>query len=106
MAGGSGAGALAMLRYDATATLPTLPLPVLIVAGQQDRQTVPEASVAMQRAIPDADLLVLAPVGHMGLLEQHAAFAEAVGTFSSRVLGVPAAPTVAAAATRPARSHL
>jgi pimeloyl-ACP methyl ester carboxylesterase len=79
-------GALAMLRYDATATLPALPLPVLIVAGQQDRQTVPEASVAMQRAIPGADLVVLEPAGHMGLLEQHAAFAAAVATFSDRVL--------------------
>ncbi len=94
-----------MLRYDATAVLPTLPLPVLIVAGRQDRQTVPEASVAMQRAIPDVDLIVLEPAGHMGLLEQHAAFAEAVDTFSSRVLKVPAAPTAASTATRPPSSH-
>jgi pimeloyl-ACP methyl ester carboxylesterase len=79
-------GTLAMLRYDASTTLPELPLPVLIVAGQQDRLTTPEASVAMQRAIPDADLVVLEPAGHMGLLEQHRAFATAIATFSDRVL--------------------
>jgi hypothetical protein len=41
----------------------------------------------------------------MGLLEQHAAFAEAVGTFSSRVLGVPATPTAAVAGTRPSHAQ-
>lgn len=41
-----------MLDYDATATLAGLRLPVLIVAGDRDHQTIPEASAHMRAAMP------------------------------------------------------
>ena len=61
-----------MLRYDATATLPTIGVPVLIVAGDQDTTTLPDASAFMQASIPGAQLTTLAPAKHQGLLEHHA----------------------------------
>jgi pimeloyl-ACP methyl ester carboxylesterase len=79
--------ALAMFDYDATATLGALHLPVLIIAGDTDRQTIPEASARMRDSLPAAELVVLAPAGHMSFLERPAAWAEAVGAFAARVLG-------------------
>jgi pimeloyl-ACP methyl ester carboxylesterase len=65
-------GALAMLRYDETATLPTIPVPTLVVVGDHDRVTVPEASEHISRTVPSARLVRLRRTGHMGLLDQHA----------------------------------
>ena len=74
-------GMLGMLRYDATATLPTIGVPVLIVTGDQDTTTLPEASAFMQASIPGAQLTTLAPAKHQGLLEHHAQFAQRVVAF-------------------------
>ena len=74
-------GMLGMLRYDATATLPTIGVPVLIVTGDQDTTTLPDASAFMQASIPEAQLTTLAPAKHQGLLEHHAQFAQRVAAF-------------------------
>ena len=76
-------GSLAMLDYDETATLPTIPVPALVVAGDRDRLTRPQASVTLQAAIPDAELTLLTPAGHLGLLEQHTAFIDSLTAFVS-----------------------
>jgi pimeloyl-ACP methyl ester carboxylesterase len=77
-------GVLAMLRYDATATLSTLDVPVLVVTGHLDRLTVPEASARLTDAVPSGALVPLAPAGHMGVLEQYAYFAAVVTAFAAR----------------------
>jgi pimeloyl-ACP methyl ester carboxylesterase len=77
--------ALAMLDYDASTTLPTLHLPVLIITGDRDRQTLPEASAHMRATIPAAELVVLEPAGHMGFLERPDAWLAAVDAFARRV---------------------
>jgi pimeloyl-ACP methyl ester carboxylesterase len=74
-------GMLGMLRYDATATLPTIGVPVLIVTGEQDTTTLPDASAFMQASILGAQLTTLAPAKHQGLLEHHAQFAQRVAAF-------------------------
>jgi pimeloyl-ACP methyl ester carboxylesterase len=79
-------GMLGMLRYDATTTLATLDVPVLLVAGDQDTTTVPAASTFMRAAIPGAQLTTLTPAKHQGLLEHHAQFAEAVAAFAAACL--------------------
>ena len=79
-------GMLGMLRYDATATLPTIGVPVLIVAGDQDTTTLPDASAFMQASIPGAQLTTLAPAKHQGLLEHHAQFAQRVAAFCDACL--------------------
>jgi pimeloyl-ACP methyl ester carboxylesterase len=76
---------LAMFRYDATAVLPTLPVPVLVVTGHLDRMIVPETSRRMHNSIPNAELLVLEPAGHQGIFEQHDSLIDALNTFCAPV---------------------
>jgi pimeloyl-ACP methyl ester carboxylesterase len=76
-------GALAMFDYDETATLGTIGVPVLVIAGHLDRMTIPEASVRIAEAVPTAKLVKLAPAGHMSMLEQNEAFTRAVAEFSA-----------------------
>jgi pimeloyl-ACP methyl ester carboxylesterase len=83
---------LGMLRYDATTTLATLEGPVLLVAGDQDTTTVPEASTFMRAAIPGVQLTTLTPAKHQGLLEHHTQFAQAVAAFADACRR-PEAPT-------------
>ena len=45
-------GMLAMFRYDATAKIGTIGVPVLVVVGDGDKMCTPEASEFMQRSIP------------------------------------------------------
>jgi pimeloyl-ACP methyl ester carboxylesterase len=77
---------LGMLRYEATTTLATLNVPVLLVAGDQDTTTVPQASTFMRAAIPGAQLTTLTPAKHQGLLEHHAQFAQVVMAFGETCL--------------------
>lgn len=74
-------GYLAMLKYDATEVLATIPVPSLIIAGDDDSTCTPEASVFMGQQIPQARLTTLKPARHCGLVEHHAQFAATVGPF-------------------------
>ncbi|MDX2242264.1 MAG: alpha/beta hydrolase [Leptolyngbyaceae cyanobacterium bins.302] len=74
-------GVFAMLRFDEMQTLPTIPIPVQIIVGQFDIATRPWAHHRLHRAIPNSDIAVLHPAGHMGLMERHAQFAEVVRSF-------------------------
>ncbi len=78
-----GRGMLAMFRYDATATLGTIPVPTLIVTGDQDGTCSPEASEYMAKTIPNARLATLRPAKHCGLFEHHGQFDELVAEFIS-----------------------
>jgi pimeloyl-ACP methyl ester carboxylesterase len=77
-------GILAMFNYDATETLGRIGIPTLIVAGDNDRTCLPEASVAMAKAIPKAQLVVLEASKHCGLFEHPDEFHAAVRTFLHR----------------------
>jgi pimeloyl-ACP methyl ester carboxylesterase len=87
-------GMFGMLRYDATATLKTLRLPALVVAGDRDPVCRPEASDRMRQDIAGSQRVVLTPAKHMGLIEHQARFAEGVGQFARACLQPqpPAAP--------------
>jgi pimeloyl-ACP methyl ester carboxylesterase len=76
-------GMFGMLRYDATAALKGINVPVLVIAGEKDPVCNPEASKRMQREIPGAQLAQLAPAKHMGLIEHHTYFAKIVSKFSA-----------------------
>jgi pimeloyl-ACP methyl ester carboxylesterase len=52
-------GMLAMFRYDATAILPAIFVPTLIVTGDRDTTCVPAASATMRSNIPRASYLNL-----------------------------------------------
>ena len=61
--------ALAMFDYDETATLGTIRIPTLVVAGDRDERVTPGAQAFMCARIPGARLLMLRPAKHGGLLE-------------------------------------
>jgi pimeloyl-ACP methyl ester carboxylesterase len=79
-------GMLAMLRFNEIETLPSISVPTLVIVGQSDIATRPFANQDIQRAVPQAELAVLAPAGHMGLMERNQQFAEAVQAFSTACL--------------------
>jgi pimeloyl-ACP methyl ester carboxylesterase len=79
-------GMFGMLRYDATAALKTINVPALVLAGNRDPVCTPEASERMQRDIPGAQIVELAPAKHMGLIEHHTRFAKIVSRFSASCL--------------------
>jgi len=80
-------GMLGMLRYDAAVTLGKIGAPVLVVSGDRDPLTAPDASERMRAALPAAHLVTLAPAKHQGLLERHGEFSDAVGRFCAACLG-------------------
>jgi pimeloyl-ACP methyl ester carboxylesterase len=79
-------GMLGMLRYDATATLKTITVPTLVIAGDRDPVCKPEASQRMYREIAGAQLALLKPAKHMGLIEHHNDFAGHVSAFARACL--------------------
>ncbi|MBD2043499.1 alpha/beta fold hydrolase [Microcoleus sp. FACHB-672] len=74
-------GTLGMFNYDETQTLPTINVPVLLVCGASDIATTPPASVRMNAELPQSELVILKPAGHMSLMEQNSQFSEAVSAF-------------------------
>jgi pimeloyl-ACP methyl ester carboxylesterase len=79
-------GMLGMIGYDATATLPTIPVPTLVVVGDQDTTTLPEAGQFISRSVPNGRLATLSPAKHLGLIEHHAQFDELVAGFAESCL--------------------
>jgi len=73
---------LAMFDYDAISTLQTISLPVLVVAGKQDILIKKRACSYITEYIPNAQLVTLAPSGHMGVLERNAEMVSAVSAFA------------------------
>jgi pimeloyl-ACP methyl ester carboxylesterase len=76
-------GMFGMLAYDASATLKTIDVPVLVVPGDLDATCTPEASAWMDRDLPKSRLEALSPAKHMGLLEHNDRFSKLVGDFVS-----------------------
>ena len=74
-------GTLAMFKFDETATLPGINVPVLLVVGASDIATQPAASMRMRAQLPQAEFVALKPGGHMSLMEQNQQFAEVVRAF-------------------------
>jgi pimeloyl-ACP methyl ester carboxylesterase len=79
-------GVLGMVGYDVRATLASIGVPVLVVTGDQDRVLVPQVSARMREVLPQAELTVLRPAGHMGNWEHHERFVDAVAAFGARCL--------------------
>lgn len=75
-------GMFGMLQYDATATLPTIGIPTLVVPGDRDPVCLPEASERMHREVVSSQLTPLTPAKHMGLLEHQERVVELVRTFA------------------------
>ena len=70
-----------MFNYDETKTLPAINIPVQVIVGHSDIATVLAANRRISIDIPQAELVVLRPAGHMGLMECNTQFAQAVRLF-------------------------
>lgn len=79
-------GVLAMFRFDETATLPNISVPTLVIVGKSDIATRPFASKRISIEVPQAELSVLSPGGHMVLMERNQQFADVIRTFSQTCL--------------------
>lgn len=75
-----------MTRPDSTALLSRIPVPTLVVVGEEDTLTPPDVAEAMCRAIPTAALTVIPRAGHLANLEQPEAFSAALAGFLEREL--------------------
>jgi pimeloyl-ACP methyl ester carboxylesterase len=73
---------LGIMGYDATAALRTIPVPTLVVVGDQDTTTLLEAGQYISEHVPNARLATLSPAKHLGLIEHHAQFDELVAGFA------------------------
>lgn len=74
-----------LATLDLSAGIPRVPGPMVVMVGEHDRLTPPRQSAVVAAARPDAELVVLPEIGHMGPLEapevvnaRVAALAEAV----------------------------
>ena len=75
-------GMLGMIGYDATAILRTIHVPTLVVVGDQDTTTLPEAGEFICRSVAGAQLAILSPAKHLGLIEHNGRFNELVAEFT------------------------
>ncbi len=75
-------GVLAMLKFDETETLPKVSVPTLVVVGKSDIATRSFASKRISEEVPQAELALLSPGGHMVLMERNQQFAEVIRSFS------------------------
>jgi pimeloyl-ACP methyl ester carboxylesterase len=75
--------------FDVMARLGELLLPVLVVCGSEDRLTPEKYARYLAGHLPDARLVMLPGAGHMAMLEQPQASAEAVRAFLQERFGGP-----------------
>lgn len=79
-------GNVAMLNWDATGALAKIRVPVLILAGDMDIVTKPDASHAMTEQTPSAQLRVIDGANHMGFLERPDVYNQAIEEFARSIL--------------------
>ena len=77
-------GMLGMIHYDALPALPGINVPTLVIPGDRDVTTKPEASEMIRSGVPGATLSALSPGKHMGLIEHNDRFDALVGDFADK----------------------
>lgn len=76
-------GNLAMFHWRVTDDLPTITAPVLVLAGDKDIVTLPQASDQITGAIPHAERATLVGGGHMAFMECADACNDAIARFAA-----------------------
>jgi len=71
-------GLLCTFDWDESETLAGIPLRTLVLAGSNDRLTVPAASRHIATAIPRAELSEMRPAGHSGIVERGRSYSAAI----------------------------
>ena len=72
-------------RPDSTQDLAAIDVPTLVVVGEEDALTPPDAARNLERRIPDARLVVVPEAGHLSNLEAPDAFNGALAEFLGEV---------------------
>jgi pimeloyl-ACP methyl ester carboxylesterase len=76
-------GMLGMIAYDATGALPGITVPTLVIVGDKDTTTLPEAGEFIASHVPGAEAVALTPAKHMGIMEHHDRFDRLVAEFAA-----------------------
>jgi pimeloyl-ACP methyl ester carboxylesterase len=76
-------GGLAMFHWDGSDAFEKISVPVLLIAGNEDTTTVPEASAHMQKRIAAAQLVLSGPAKHMGPIERNREYNAALSSFAT-----------------------
>ena len=74
-----------MLGYDVTSALAEINLPTLVVTGNQDMTTKPEAGEFINSQVPQSRLSSLVPAKHLGFFEHYDRFNQWLDQFASTV---------------------
>ena len=74
-----------MFRYEAGDALPRIDIPTLVVYGDRDPVTTAQANRHIDATLPNSRAFPLSPAKHLGPLEHHEAFDEAVEQFVEQV---------------------
>jgi pimeloyl-ACP methyl ester carboxylesterase len=74
-------GTLGMLKLDTLETLQSIQVPALVVGGQNDIMTKPEASETIAKHIKGSELHIVANAGHMATLEKAKIYIEYLDKF-------------------------
>jgi 3-oxoadipate enol-lactonase len=74
----------AISKVDYLDRLKEIKVPALVMVGEQDHGTPPEAARAIQQALPGSELKILPSAAHLSNVEQAQAFNEAMLGFLSR----------------------
>lgn len=88
-------GNLAMFRWDATGAVAKVPTPLLVVGGEVDIVTKPEAGATIAQTAPNGRYLPIGGVNHMGFHELSPTYDAEIASFAGTCLlaaasGVPA----------------
>lgn len=75
-------GNLAMFDWDARGAMSSLPIPTLVIGGQMDIVTRPEAGRNIAAGIPGARFESVRQANHMGLLEQGEIYHDEISRFA------------------------
>ncbi|WP_161974135.1 alpha/beta fold hydrolase [Rhizobium deserti] len=78
-------GDLAMFRWRATETLAAISVPTLVLAGEADIVTKPDASRHIAQTVPGAFLQTFGHVNHMGFLEKSQDYNVAIRDFATKI---------------------
>jgi pimeloyl-ACP methyl ester carboxylesterase len=80
-------GVVAMMHWDASDVLARVNVPTLVLAGAEDRTTLPTASQRIAHDIPSAQLSVVERAAHLGPVESAPDYARRIVEFTRRVTG-------------------
>ncbi|WP_029416860.1 alpha/beta hydrolase [Brevundimonas bacteroides] len=82
-------GNLAMFEWDARDALSRLPIPTLVIGGQRDIVTKPEAGRCIAASVPGARFEEVRKANHMGFLEQGDIYTSEIRRFAQSLRSDP-----------------